>query len=66
MATVNIGSVNAGDEFYRYKMPALQSKARRRRRAARRGAAGAQTPQLLTASAPRGTRAADRGARQRH
>jgi hypothetical protein len=37
---VNIGSVNAGDEFYRYKMPALQSKARaqRRRRAARSGA----------------------------
>jgi len=31
MAHVNIGSVNAGDEFYRYKMPALQSKARARR-----------------------------------
>jgi hypothetical protein len=28
---VNIGASNAGDEFYRYKMPALQSKARARR-----------------------------------
>jgi len=26
MATINIGQSNAGDEFYRYKMPALQSK----------------------------------------
>ena len=25
---VNIGQANAGDEFYRYKMPQLQSKAR--------------------------------------
>mmetsp|Transcript_8177 Transcript_8177/g.36755 ORF Transcript_8177/g.36755 Transcript_8177/m.36755 type:complete len:239 (+) Transcript_8177:250-966(+) len=26
MATVNIGASNAGDQFYRYKMPAIQSK----------------------------------------
>jgi hypothetical protein len=36
MAHVNIGSSNAGDEFYRYKMPALQSKARAARRGRRR------------------------------
>ena len=28
MASINIGQSNAGDEFYRYKMPALQSKVR--------------------------------------
>ena len=26
MATVNIGQGNAGDQFYRYKMPKLQAK----------------------------------------
>ncbi len=26
MATVNIGQGNAGDQFYRYKMPRLQAK----------------------------------------
>ena len=26
MAMVNIGASNAGDQFYRYKMPAIQSK----------------------------------------
>ena len=40
MASVNIGSSNAGDEFYRYKMPALQSKARLRRAGRRK----AKTP----------------------
>ena len=36
MASVNIGQSNAGDEFYRYKMPALQSKARPRRAGGRK------------------------------
>lgn len=26
MATINIGQSNAGDQFYRYKMPRLQAK----------------------------------------
>ena len=26
MATINIGADNAGDQFYRYKMPAIQAK----------------------------------------
>ena len=43
MASVNIGSSNAGDEFYRYKMPALQSKARARARGRRKPKPQAET-----------------------
>ena len=68
MASVNIGSSNAGDEFYRYKMPALQSKARRAASDGRRKtpcscslAPESQNPRDLTAC----LLCADRGARQR-
>ena len=50
---VNIGKANEGDAFYRYKMPALQSKVRERGRREGGGGCSASAVSAREAAAPR-------------